>query len=45
MGAIRGVVMPQRPKVAGRRGLSLVPLQGVNANGYSYSGVLLSKQL
>lgn len=45
VGATLGVVVPQLHKVAGRRGISLVPLQGVNVNGYSYSGLLLSKQL
>ncbi|QKG53129.1 phosphatase PAP2 family protein [Hymenobacter sp. BRD67] len=45
VGATMGVVVPQLHKVAGRQGLSLAPLQGVNVNGYSYSGVLLSKQL
>ncbi len=45
VGATMGVVVPQLHKVAGRRGISLVPLQGVNINGYAYSGVLLSKQL
>jgi membrane-associated phospholipid phosphatase len=45
VGATVGVVVPQLHKVAGRRGVSLVPLQGVNVNGYSYSGLLLSKQL
>jgi membrane-associated phospholipid phosphatase len=45
VGATMGVVVPQLHKVASRRGISLVPLQGVNLNGYSYSGVLVSKQL
>ena len=45
VGATMGVVVPQLHKVAGRRGISLVPLQGVNVNGYSYSGLLLRKQL
>ncbi|MDO7886551.1 phosphatase PAP2 family protein [Hymenobacter cheonanensis] len=45
VGATMGVVVPQLHKAAGRRGLSLVPLQGVNVNGYSYSGLLLRKQL
>ncbi len=45
VGATMGVVVPQLHKVASRRGISLVPLQGVNVNGYSYSGVLVSKQL
>ena len=45
VGATMGVVVPQLHKVAGRRGISVVPLQGMNVNGYSYSGLLLSKQL
>jgi len=45
VGATVGVVVPQLHKVAGRHGVSLAPLQGVNVNGYSYSGLLLSKQL
>lgn len=45
VGATAGVVIPQLHKVAGRRGISLSPLQGVNINGYSYSGMLVSKQL
>ena len=45
VGATMGVVVPQLHKVAGRRGISLVPLQGVNSNGYAYNGLLLSKKL
>jgi hypothetical protein len=45
VGATMGVVVPQLHKMAGRRGISMSPLQGVNVNGYSYSGMLLSKQL
>jgi hypothetical protein len=45
VGATMGVVVPQLHKVAAGRGVSLVPLQGVNVNGYAYSGLLLSKQL
>jgi hypothetical protein len=45
VGATMGVVVPQLHKVAGRQGISLVPLQGVNVNGYAYSGLLLSKRL
>jgi len=45
VGATMGVVVPQLHKMAGRRGISMSPLQGVNVNGYSYSGLLLSKQL
>ena len=45
VGATVGVMVPQLHKMAGRRGISLAPLQGVNVNGYSYSGLLVSKQL
>ncbi|GAB3867580.1 hypothetical protein GCM10028824_10260 [Hymenobacter segetis] len=45
VGATMGVVVPQLHKVAGRNGVSLMPLQGMNANGYAYSGMLLSKRL
>jgi membrane-associated phospholipid phosphatase len=45
VGATMGVVVPQLHKVASRQGISLVPLQGVNVNGYAYSGLLLSRQL
>lgn len=45
VGATVGVVVPQLHKVARQHGVSLVPLQGVNVNGYAYSGVLVSKQL
>jgi membrane-associated phospholipid phosphatase len=45
VGATMGVVVPQLHKVATRHGMSFAPLQGVNVNGYSYSGLLLSKQL
>jgi hypothetical protein len=45
VGATAGIVVPQLHKVAARQGISFSPLQGVNVNGYSYSGLLLSKQL
>ncbi|WP_201984638.1 phosphatase PAP2 family protein [Hymenobacter rubidus] len=45
VGATMGVVVPQLHKVAGRAGVSLVPMQGLNVNGYAYSGMLLSKRL
>jgi hypothetical protein len=45
LGATMGIVVPQLHKTAGRTGVSLLPLQGLNANGYAYSGVLLSKRL
>ncbi|GAA4507344.1 hypothetical protein GCM10023172_37810 [Hymenobacter ginsengisoli] len=45
VGATMGVVVPQLHKMASRRGISVSPLQGVNINGYSYSGLSLRKQL
>ncbi|TYZ14199.1 phosphatase PAP2 family protein [Hymenobacter lutimineralis] len=45
VGATMGVVVPQLHKTTGRTGVSLVPMQGLNANGYSYGGLLLTKQL
>lgn len=45
VGATVGVVVPQLHKVASRAGVSLTPWQGVNSNGYVYSGLLLRKQL
>ena len=45
LGATMGIVVPQLHKVAGRTGVSFVPMQGLNANGYAYSGLLLSKRL
>ncbi|WP_460503096.1 phosphatase PAP2 family protein [Hymenobacter agri] len=45
VGTTMGILVPQLHKVAGRRGVSFVPMQGLNVNGYAYSGVLLSKRL
>ena len=45
VGATMGVLVPQLHKKANGMGMSFTPVQGLNANGYSYSGVLLSKQL
>ena len=45
LGAAMGVLVPQLHKVTGRHGMSVVPMQGLNMNGYAYSGVLLSKRL
>ncbi|WP_426061408.1 phosphatase PAP2 family protein [Hymenobacter sp. B1770] len=45
VGATAGIVVPQLHKVAGRAGVSVVPLQGVNINGHSYSGLSFTKQL
>jgi hypothetical protein len=45
VGTTVGIVVPQLHKEASRAGVSLMPLQGVNVNGYAYSGFSLSKQL
>lgn len=45
VGAAAGIVVPQLHKVARRNGFSVAPLQGVNTNGYSYSGLLFTKKL
>ncbi|WP_345049004.1 phosphatase PAP2 family protein [Hymenobacter glaciei] len=45
VGTTMGILVPQLHKVAGRAGVSFVPMQGLNANGYAYSGLLLSKRL
>ncbi|RTQ53351.1 phosphatase PAP2 family protein [Hymenobacter gummosus] len=45
VGAASGILVPQLHKTAGRNGMSVTPLQGLNVNGFSYSGVRLTKQL
>ena len=45
VGATVGVVVPQLHKKASGLGVSVAPVQGLNVNGYSYSGLLLTKQL
>ncbi|WP_167855224.1 phosphatase PAP2 family protein [Hymenobacter wooponensis] len=45
VGATAGIVVPQLHKTAGRNGYSFAPIQGLNANGYSYGGLLVTKQL
>ncbi|WP_210520917.1 phosphatase PAP2 family protein [Hymenobacter terricola] len=45
VGATMGIVVPQLHKKAGRAGVSMLPVQGLNVNGYAYSGLLLSKRL
>ncbi|MCB2407912.1 phosphatase PAP2 family protein [Hymenobacter lucidus] len=45
LGATVGVVVPQLHKSGRRTGYSFSPLQGVNVNGYSYGGLLITKQL
>jgi hypothetical protein len=43
VGATAGILVPQLHKQA--NGLSVLPVQGVNVNGYSYSGLSLTKRL
>ncbi|TGE25027.1 phosphatase PAP2 family protein [Hymenobacter aquaticus] len=45
VGATMGVVVPQLHKTGRRTGLSVSPLQGLNVNGYSYGGLLVTKHL
>lgn len=45
VGATLGIVVPQLHKTADRTGVSLTPMQGLNVNGYSYGGLLLTKRL
>ncbi|MBF9237925.1 phosphatase PAP2 family protein [Hymenobacter sp. BT683] len=45
VGATMGIVVPQLHKAGRGQGVSMVPMQGVNVNGYSYSGLVLTKQL
>ena len=45
VGATMGILVPQLHKKAAGRGVGLMPWQGRNANGYAYSGLLLSKRL
>ena len=45
VGATMGIVVPQLHKTAAGHGVSLMPLQGLNVNGYAYSGLLLGKRL
>ena len=45
MGATMGILVPQLHKNAARQGYSLTPMQGLNVNGYSYSGMRISRQL
>lgn len=44
VGAAVGVLVPQLHKKDGN-GLSILPLQGQNANGFAYSGLMLTKRL
>jgi hypothetical protein len=45
VGATAGIVIPQLHKSARRTGYSFTPIQGLNVNGYSYGGLLMTKQL
>ena len=45
VGALTGIMVPQLHKTADRTGLSLLPVQGVNINGYGYSGLAITKRL
>ncbi|HEX8655926.1 MAG TPA: phosphatase PAP2 family protein, partial [Hymenobacter sp.] len=45
IGSTVGIMVPQLHKTAGRQGLSVLPVQGLNINGHSYSGLLLTKSL
>ncbi|UOR05273.1 phosphatase PAP2 family protein [Hymenobacter aerilatus] len=45
IGAATGIVVPQLHKTAERTGLSLTPVQGININGYGYSGLAITKRL
>ncbi|UYZ62804.1 phosphatase PAP2 family protein [Hymenobacter weizhouensis] len=44
VGATAGILVPHLHK-AGQGRLSLEPIQGINSNGYAYSGLLLTKRL
>jgi membrane-associated phospholipid phosphatase len=44
LGATAGIVVPQLHKKKGNT-LSISPVQGLNVNGYSYSGLSLTKRL
>lgn len=45
VGAGLGIVVPQLHKTGEKMGASIMPLQGVNVNGYAYSGLVLTKKL
>jgi len=45
VGATMGIMVPQLHKKKNGAGVSLAPMQGVNVNGYAYSGMLLTKRL
>ncbi len=45
VGAAVGILVPQLHKTAVRTGYSIAPVQGLNVNGYAYSGLSLTKRL
>ncbi|MCC3152011.1 phosphatase PAP2 family protein [Hymenobacter sp. BT770] len=45
VGATLGVAVPQLHRTAAGAGMTVLPMQGINTNGYAYGGLLLSKQL
>lgn len=45
VGATMGILVPQLHKHRNGTGVSFLPMQGVNANGFAYSGMLLTKKL
>ena len=45
VGATAGILVPQLHKKGNGAGLSVVPMQGLNVNGYGFSGLLLTKSL
>ena len=45
VGATMGIVVPQLHKKTSSQGLSLLPMQGQNVNGFAYSGLSLTKRL
>jgi hypothetical protein len=45
LGATMGIMVPQLHKSGKNTGTSLMPIQGVNVNGYAYSGLLFAKHL
>ena len=45
VGATMGVLVPQLHKTAAGKGISFAPIGGLNVNGYSYSGLSLTKRL
>jgi len=45
IGSTVGIMVPQLHKKTGQPGLSVLPVQGLNVNGHSYGGLLLTKQL